>query len=74
MAKSSDFYPRYILALFRRGRADELPVEYIRTQASQTLNDEEMRLFEQALDDAVSQGVLLATGTSYRLLLDQTQP
>ncbi|MBG0775405.1 MAG: hypothetical protein H0S85_03110 [Desulfovibrionaceae bacterium] len=66
MARTQEFYTSYVRALFRRGKADTLPNDYIETEAAKVLRGE-MDDFRAALDRMVASGMVSREGDSYTL-------
>lgn len=67
MARSDDFWDKYVEALFRRGKAEELPSTYLRMEAGKVLKGEDLdELFVQ-LDKWVDQGRAERTDDGYKL-------
>jgi hypothetical protein len=62
MKKAPQFYKRYIVAVFRRGKADRLPLQYILGEAKRVLKPEEMEKLQPTLDELVAQGNLEREG------------
>lgn len=67
MSKSPDFYKNYIPALFRRGKAEKLPMSYLTQEAERVLNPDEMKLFHQELENMIQNGDVLRDEDMLRL-------
>ena len=73
MAKKPEFYERYLIAVFRRGRAKEIPMSYINKQAGSVLKKDEMEAMEDALKRLVESNVVVQTETGYSLQKDNAE-
>ncbi len=72
MAKSTDFYKRYVVALFHRGKADRLPLEYIEREARKVLSTEEMEALHAHMQEMITQGALTREDDFYTLCPQQS--
>ncbi len=59
MSKNTEFYQNYVHALFKRGKAQKLPLTYLYSQAEKVLNPDEITIFSQIIDSMLEQGALL---------------
>ncbi len=67
MTKDLSFYPRFVLAVFRRGKAETLPYSYLEDEARKVLKGDELEEFQAALQTMVNQGQIVQAGAHYRL-------
>ncbi len=68
MSKAPQFYKRYILAVFRRGKSNTLPLHYILGEAKKVLKPDEMEKLNPTLDELVEQGKLEREGEFLKLI------
>ncbi len=67
MSKAPQFYERYIVAVFKRGRSGSLPMDYILGEAKRVLKEDEMDKLQSTLNEMVTKGDLLREGDFFRL-------
>lgn len=67
MNKEPQFYDRYVRAVFARSKAETIPHEYIRKQAEQVMDEEELKIFEETLEKLIEQGVVERDGDMFTL-------
>ena len=68
MKRQQDFFDTYISALFRRGKAPVLPLDYLLKEAKKVLKgDDEMARFEKTLEAFVADGRIVKTDEGYAL-------
>lgn len=56
MSKPTEFYTRFVEAVFRRGKADTLPYTYINREAGLVLKPDELAELHRVIDSLVEQG------------------
>jgi len=67
MTKSPEFYPRYVKAVFHRGKAEKLPMSYIDQEAQRVLNPDEMQSFYAVLESMIQSGEVVRDGEMLHL-------
>lgn len=67
MEKPDIFYPRFVRAIFKRGKAEALPMSYIQNQARAVLTPEELDIFNKTMENMVNDGRLARKGEHYAL-------
>ncbi|THB64359.1 MAG: hypothetical protein D6E12_14980 [Desulfovibrio sp.] len=65
MAKTAEFYPRYIEALFKRGKADVLPMDYLMDEARKVLDADELETMKRVFSEMVAEGRILDKEEGY---------
>ncbi len=71
MAKSPEFYPRFVVALYHRGKAKALPLTYLQGEAEKVLKADELELFLATLARLESEGAI--TRQDDKLVLDEAR-
>ena len=56
MSKAPEFYPRFIQALFHRGKAEVLPMSYLLDQAKKVLSGDELATMQRVFSEMVAEG------------------
>lgn len=70
MAGMKKLTDRFLIALFRRGKADYLPPSYLETEGGKVLAPGEIDKLLNMLADMVGKGILEEKGGEYKLLND----
>ncbi|WP_031481376.1 hypothetical protein [Maridesulfovibrio frigidus] len=70
MEKGKTLTERYLVALFKRGKADYLPVSYLKEQGDKVLIKGESDNLLPMLAAMVQQGIFEEKGGEYKLLKD----
>lgn len=68
MAATKELTREYLIATFKRGRAEYLPLDYIIKQAEIFILPEDMEKIEPMLSDMAAEGLIEIKGNTFKLL------
>lgn len=68
MAKQPQFYNHYIVAFFKRARADAFPYAFFKKEAAKVLKDDELTALDDVVDKLVALGALQKENETLRLV------
>lgn len=70
MAGGKKITDRFLVALFKRGKADYLPISYLQTEADKVLAKGEIVNLLPVLNEMVAKGIFEEKSGEYKLLKD----